>query len=248
GDNVDVVASRIEALAADAEATASTFAASKVLEPDRQVNVWDMRKAGLGLLMSKPGDRQPHAFVEDSAVDPSRLREYMERFSGILQREGVEAGYYAHASAGCIHVRPVVNLKRADDIERMRRIADAVSDLALEFGGTMTGEHGDGIVRSCWLEKMYGSTIVSAFKRVKRLFDPDNLLNPHKIVDPWPMTEHLRFGPSFASQSPKTHLDFTSHGGMAGLAGMCSGVGQCRQRLTATMCPSYMATGDEQHT
>lgn len=247
-DDAATVASRIDALAADVEATKSSFALSKVLGTDRQADVWKLREAGLGLLMSQPGDAQPHAFVEDTAVEPSRLREFIERFSAILEREGGKAGYYAHASAGCIHVRPVINLKKADDVERMRRIADAVSDLVVEFGGAMTGEHGDGIVRSCWLEKIYGPKITAAFKAVKRLFDPECLFNPHKIVDPFPMTEHLRQGPAFASQPVKTYLDFSAHGGVAGLAGMCSGVGQCRQRLVGTMCPSYMATDDEQHT
>ncbi|MGD2111104.1 MAG: FAD-linked oxidase C-terminal domain-containing protein, partial [Phycisphaerae bacterium] len=242
------VSSRLDALQADATAVGASYAGTKLFVGESQASVWEMRKAGLGLLMSKPGDAQPLAFVEDTAVDPARLRDFIERFLALLNREKVDAGHYAHASAGCIHVRPVLNLKDGGDVERMRRIADAVSDLAVEFGGTMTGEHGDGIVRSCWLEKMYGPKIISAFREVKQLFDPDNLLNPHKIVDPWPMTERLRYGPGFASRSPKTYLDFSSHDGMAGLAGMCSGVGQCRQRLTATMCPSYMATGDERHT
>ena len=247
-DDAASLASRIDKLIADSNVTGPTYATSKVLEPDRQAHVWNLRKSGLGLLMSKPGDQQPHAFVEDSAVDPSRLREYIERFCGILEGEGVDAGFYAHASVGCLHVRPVLNLKKQADVERMRRIADGVSDLALEFGGTMTGEHGDGISRSCWLEKMYGPRIIAAFKEVKKLFDAQGVLNPHKIVDPRPMTEHLRYGPSFQSQEVKTHLDFSAHGGMAGLAGMCSGVGQCRQRLVGTMCPSYIATHDEKHT
>jgi len=242
------LASRVEKLLSDREVTGATYAACKVVDPIRQADVWKLRTSGLGLLMSKPGDAQPYAFVEDSAVDPSRLRDYIERFATILDREGVHAGYYAHASVGCIHVKPVLNLKNGGDVERMRRIAEAVSDLALEFGGAMTGEHGDGIVRSCWIEKMYGPRITAAFKEVKRLFDPQGILNPNKIVDPWPMTEHLRYESTFASQSVKTHLDFAGYGGMAGLAGMCSGVGQCRQRLVGTMCPSYMATGDETHT
>jgi len=247
-DDDSTLASRMDDLAADANVISSSFATTKVLDTANQTDVWNLRKAGLGLLMSKPGDAQPQAFVEDSAVDPSRLRDYIERFAAILDHEGVEAGFYAHASAGRIHVRPVINLKKADEIKRMQRIADAVSDLACQFGGTMTAEHGDGIIRSCWLEKMYGPSITAAFKEVKHLFDSDNLMNPHKIVDPHPMTEHLRYGPSFVSQPVKTHLDFSAYGGMAGLAGMCSGVGQCRQRLVGTMCPSYMATGDEQHT
>ena len=229
--------SKIEKLLADREVSDATFASSTVREPHRQADVWNLRKSGLGLLMSKPGDEQPYAFIEDSAVDPRRLRDYIEQLLEILNREGVEAGFYAHASAGCLHIRPVLNLRRGTDVERMRRIAEAVADLALRFGGTITGEHGDGIVRSCWLEKMYGARIVEAFAEVKRLFDPDKVLNPHKIVDPWPMTEHLRYGAEFAAQAVKTHLDISRHGGLAGLANMCSGVGQCRQKGTGTMCP-----------
>jgi FAD/FMN-containing dehydrogenase/Fe-S oxidoreductase len=238
---------RIRGLVADRGATGAR-PAEPVLDPTRQNEVWDVRKKGLGLLMSRPGDAQPYAFVEDSAVDPARLRDYIDRFQAVLQAEGVQAGYYAHASVGCLHVKPVLNLTKAADVERMRRIAESVSDLALEFGGAMTGEHGDGLVRSCWLEKMYGRRILEAFRQLKRLFDPHALLNPHKIVDARPMTEHLRQGPTFSPRSVKTHLDFSVHGGMAGLAGMCTGVGQCRQRLVGTMCPSFMATGDEQHT
>ncbi len=248
GDNAKDVSVQMDALASDPEVASCVPSPVKLFEPQRQADVWEMRKAGLGLLMSRPGDAHPQAFVEDTAVDPKHLRDYIERFSAIVDREGVEASYYAHASAGCLHVRPIINLKLAGDIERMRRIAEGVCDLALEFGGTMTAEHGDGIVRSCWLERMYGPVITSAFKKVKHAFDPNSLMNPNKIVDPLPMTEHLRYGPSFVSTPVKTFLDFSAYGGMAGLAGMCSGVGQCRQRLVDSMCPSYHATGDELHT
>jgi len=247
-DDPAELASRMDALLADRDARAGSYAALQVLEAAGQRDVWDLRKAGLGLTMSRPGDAQPIAFVEDSAVDPARLGDYLRRFSELLKGEGVDAGYYAHASVGCIHVRPVLNLKQTGDVERMKRIADGVSSLALEFGGTMTGEHGDGIVRSLWLEKLYGPDILRAFQQIKRLFDPQGVLNPGKIVDPYPMTENLRFGGSFQSRPVKTLLDFTAHQGFAGLADMCSGVGQCRQRLVGAMCPSYMATGDETHT
>ncbi len=248
GESDQDVASRMDGFMRDQTIATHCTHATPVQELERQSGVWDFRKAGLGLMMSRPGSAQPLAFVEDSAVDPSRLRDYMEQFGRILEKEGVEAGYYAHASVGCIHVRPILNLKNGVDVQRMRRIADAVSDLALAFGGAMTGEHGDGIVRSCWLEKTYGSTIVAAFAEVKRLFDPDALFNPHKIVDPYPMTERLRFGADFTARPVKTHLDFSAHGGVAGLAEMCSGVGECRKRLVGTMCPSFMATNDEKHT
>ncbi|RME39546.1 MAG: oxidoreductase [Planctomycetota bacterium] len=246
--NDRILASRLAALAADVQKDSPAYAAVVMKAPSEQEEVWALRRAGLGLLMARPGDRQSYAFVEDTAVAPNRLAEYIRRFRAILDAEGVEAGCYAHASVGCLHVRPVLNLKKADDVERMRRIAEAVVELARSFGGTMTGEHGDGIVRSRWLERLYGPRIIEAFRRVKTLFDPAGLLNPGKIVDPLPMTEHLRFGPDWRGRTVKTHLDFREHGGLVGLASMCSGVGACRQRLVGTMCPSYLATGDETHT
>ncbi len=240
---------RLAALADELKQHGIGYAHPIITDAAQQEDVWYIRKAGLGLLMSKPGDRQAYAFVEDTAVDPNHLREYIARFDEILTEEGIkERGYYAHASVGCIHARPVLNLKRGDDVQRMFRVADRISSLALEFGGTMTGEHGDGIVRSVWLEKMYGPKIIAGFRRVKSAFDPQGILNPNKIVDPLPMTSNLRYGAGFEAQDYATTLDFSRHGGMAGLAGMCSGVGQCRQRLVGAMCPSYMATGDETHT
>jgi FAD/FMN-containing dehydrogenase/Fe-S oxidoreductase len=248
-DDPDALTRRLHALADDLKAAGLGYAHPIIQDATAQEDVWYIRKAGLGLLTSKPGDRQSHAFVEDSAVEPARLRDYLLRFDAILDEEGVkERGYYAHASVGCIHARPVLNLKRGDDVQRMFRVADRVSTLAQEFGGTMTGEHGDGIVRSVWLEKMYGPRIIDGFRKIKTAFDPGGILNPGKIVDPLPMTSNLRYGAGFESRDYATLLDFSTHGGMAGLAGMCSGVGQCRQRLVGTMCPSYMATGDETHT
>ncbi len=247
-DDANSLTTRMNNLANDTSIIAKTYHAEELLQRDQQQSLWQLRKAGLGLLMSQPGDHQPIAFVEDSAVAPTRLRDYIESFKKLLTDEGVSAGYYAHASVGCIHVRPVLNLKNSDDVAKMKRIAEGVADLALRFGGTVTGEHGDGIARSCWLEKLYGPVIIEAFRKVKTLFDPNGMMNPNKIVDPFPMTEHLRFGGDYAPQKIKTALNFDSHGGMSGLVEMCSGVGQCRQRFTSTMCPSYMATRDETHT
>ncbi|MCO6436840.1 MAG: FAD-binding protein [Phycisphaerae bacterium] len=248
GESPDHVTDKIERLAANRDALHGCAEAVRVLDRPGQSDVWNLRKSGLGLLMSRPGDLQPQAFVEDSAVPPARLREYVERFQAILKDEDTSASFYGHSSVGCLHVRPSVNLKEAADVNRMRRIADAASDLALEFGGAVTGEHGDGIIRSAWLEKTYGPRIMESFRAVKKLFDPDGVLNPGKIVDPYSMTDHLRFGGDFKAQSPRASLDFSAYGGMAGLAGMCSGVGLCRQRNTGTMCPSFMATRDEIHT
>jgi FAD/FMN-containing dehydrogenase/Fe-S oxidoreductase len=224
------------------------YAVLHAATPADQARIWNIRKQGLGLLMSRPGDEQPYGFIEDAAVDPRRLPEYLRDLSALLHEEGATASFHAHASVGCIHVRPRLNLKHADDIARMQRLMDRVTDLAVTYGGTISGEHGDGLVRSASLERLYGPRIMQAFREVKQLFDPEGLLNPGKIVDAPPMTENLRFGPRFESTPLSTTFDFSRHGGMAGLAGMCSGVGLCRQRLVGSMCPSYMATGDEQHT
>ena len=248
-DEDAAMARRLDALVTDLKGRRVGYAWPTIDEPARQADVWEVRKAGLGLLMSKPGDEQPHTCIEDAAVDPARLHDYIARLGQILAEEGVsQVGYYAHASVGLLHVRPVLNLKTRAGIERLRRISDRASSLALEFGGTFTGEHGDGIIRSAWLEKMYGPDIIAAFRRVKHTFDPHGTLNPGKIIDPLPMDANLRFETEPPPHEPATTLDFGAYGGMAGLAGMCNGVGQCRQRLVGTMCPSYMATHDETHT
>ncbi len=277
-DDAASLQNRLAAVAAELKSRNMGYAWPIFVDPAQQAALWDIRKSGLGLLMSRPGHRQAYDFVEDTAVEPDRLRDYIARFMQINEEEGVrETSYYAHASVGCLHVKPVLNLRQAGDVQKMYRIADRISSLALEFGGTMTGEHGDGILRSCWLEKMYGPRIMEAFRRIKKTFDPQNILNPGKIVDPLPMLENLRYVPqeecdqsrdrkseirrgggapddaANTVRSPtaldrQTHLDFSIYGGMSGLAEMCSGVGQCRQKLVGTMCPSYMATGDEMHT
>ena len=248
-DEPATVADRLASLVADLKARSIGRAWTVITDPVRQADVWDVRKGGTGLLMSHPGQTQPYDFVDDTAVDPSRLGDYMTRFGEILREEGIElAGYYGHASVGLLHVRPALNLHKREDVARLRRIGDRVSTLVAEFGGAMTGEHGDGLVRSCWLEKTYGARLVSAFKRIKNAFDPQNIFNPNKIVDPLPMDANLRYGEGFETQQPATVLDFHPHDGMAGMAQKCEGLGQCRQRLVGTMCPSYMATGDERHT
>ena len=133
-------------------------------------------------MMNVEGDTKPMPFVEDTAVSPERLPEYVERFDEIVRRHGTEAGYYGHASVGCLHIRPLVNLKRSEGIERMYAIADEISDLVLEFGGSLSGEHGDGIVRGAWAEKMFGTELVDRFREVKKLFDPKGIMNPGKVV------------------------------------------------------------------
>lgn len=212
-----------------------------------QARVWSLREAALGLSMAMKDDAKSISFVEDTAVAPERLRDYIERFLGILRKHETTAGIYAHASVGCLHVRPVVNLKTEAGIAKFETIANEVADLVLEFGGALSGEHGDGLVRSPFLQKMFGAKLYEAFRTIKRTFDPYNILNPGKIVDAPAITENLRFGPGYTSPHPTTFFDYSDYGGMGGAVEMCSGLGVCRKKVEGTMCPSYMATKEEAH-
>ncbi|MBI3909610.1 MAG: FAD-binding protein [Armatimonadetes bacterium] len=223
------------------------YAYVQALDPAAQKDVWNARKAGLGLLMGMKGDRKPAGFMEDTAVPVDRLADYIRRFQDILHEHGCEASCYAHASVGCLHVRPILNLKSAADIRRMRAIAEAVSSLVLEYGGSLSAEHGDGLSRSEFQRKMFGPVVYEAFRDLKRAFDPHGRMNPGKIVDAPPMTENLRYGPGYQTIALETHFDFSRDGGFARHVELCSGVGACRKKLDGTMCPSYHATLDEAH-
>ncbi len=212
-----------------------------------QAQVWRLREASLGLSMAIKGDAKSISFVEDTAVAPERLREYIERFLQIVRGHGTTAGIYAHASVGCLHVRPVVNMKTADGVRQFEAIANDISDLVLEFGGALSAEHGDGLVRGPFISKMFGPVLYEAFRTVKRTFDPDGLFNPGKIVDTPALTTNLRYGAGFKTPNPEGFFDYSEHGGLGRAVEMCSGVGACRKTLSGTMCPSYMATRDEAH-
>ena len=197
--------------------------------------------------MAMKGDDKSLSFVEDTAVAPEKLRDYIERFLQIVRDHETVAGVYAHASVGCLHVRPVVNLKTAEGVRKFESIANAIADLVLEFGGALSGEHGDGLVRGAFTEKMFGPVLYDAFRTVKRTFDPAGLFNPGKIVDTPPMTSNLRYGAGYETPDPVTFFDYAEHGGMGRAVEMCSGLGACRKTLEGTMCPSYMATREEKH-
>ena len=223
------------------------YAYVRAMDSSAQGNAWSIRKAGLGLLMGMKGDTKPATFVEDTAVAPEKLPEYIRKFREIVHKHGTVASYYAHASVGTIHIRPLINLKQASEIARMRAIAEDIRDLVLEFGGAISSEHGDGLVRSEWNEKMFGPKLYQAFKDIKSVFDPNGIMNPGKIIANQKMTENLRLGSNYQTELINTYFDFSSDGGFARSIELCNGVGACRKKFIGTMCPSYMATLDEEH-
>ncbi len=214
---------------------------------EEKARVWETRKAGLGLLMGMKGDAKPIGFVEDAAVAIEHLPEYVRRFDEIVTKHDTTASYYAHASVGLLHNRPIINLKSETDIQKMHNIASEVRDLLMDLGGAMSGEHGDGLVRSEWIESMFGPQIYQALREVKNAFDPDGIMNPGKIIDPPPMTENLRFGAKYNTIKIDTYFDFSAQDGFGRAIEMCNGVGACRKTLTGTMCPSFIATREEEH-
>ena len=223
------------------------YASTLAFKPEEVKAIWGVRKAGLGLLLGIKGDKKPIAFVEDTAVEPSKLPEFIRRFREIVSRHDTIAGYYGHCSVGCMHIRPLINLKEESEKSKMVSIANAIADLVLEFNGAMSGEHGDGLARSHFNARLFGPALYGAFRQIKRAFDPKNLMNPGKIVDAPAMTESLKISPSYKPWEPSTTLDFTGQGGFARAVEMCSGMGECRKKLDGTMCPSYMGTLDEEH-
>ncbi len=246
GESEAELRSKLDELERDMTQRRLAYACVNLLDRASQGTVWNVRKAGLGLLMSIHGDAKPLPFVEDTAVDPETLGPFVARFDEIVRNHGTQAAYYGHASVGCLHIRPLVSLKDAQGVETMVSIADEISDLVKEYGGSMSGEHGDGIVRGVWTEKMFGPHITGLFRDIKRTFDPDGIMNPGKIIDCPPMTENLRYGPEYNASTLPVHLDFSLDTNYAGAVEMCNGMGACR-KLDGTMCPSYIATRDEEH-
>ena len=168
----------------------------------------------MALLLGMLGDKKPIAGIEDTAVAPERLADYIARLDDIVRSHGAEAAYYGHASVGCLHIRPIIDLKQDPEVEKLRSIAEQVSDLVLEFGGAMSAEHGDGLARSCWNEKLFGPTLYQAFRELKAAFDPRGIMNPGKIVDVPPMTANLRYGGKYKARQVKTFFSFSRQGGI----------------------------------
>jgi Fe-S oxidoreductase len=217
---------------------------------EEQSRVWNVRKVGLGILDSGPGPKRPVAFIEDCAIPVENLGTFVRELDKILAAHGTIGAYYAHASAGTLHVRPLLDLRSGEGVRSLRSIAEATLVLTLQLGGAMSSEHGDGLVRSEFLEATYGPALVEAMRAIKRAADPHNLLNPGKILDTPPLDTHLRYGTDYRSEGWQSTLDFTSQGGLVGAIEQCNGAGVCRKTLSVVegggvMCPSFQATGIE---
>lgn len=219
-----------------------TIAGSK----EDQTRIWNVRKVGLGLLDSRPQSARPAAFIEDCAIPVDRLGEFVREIEKILSAHETEGGIYAHASAGCLHIRPILDLKTAPGVSDLRSISEAVLALTLRLGGAMSSEHGDGLARSEHLPKTYNSALMEAMRMLKRAADPDNLLNPGKIIDAPKMDSNLRYGAGYKSKVWNSNLSFTYNGGLQVAIEQCNGQGVCRKD-TGVMCPSYQATREEMH-
>ena len=217
--------------------------------PAQQDDVWTVRKAGLGLMMSERSEAKPVSFIEDGAVPVESLADYISDVERIIHDNDTTYAIYAHASAGCLHIRPLINLKTLKGRDQYRSIADAVAETVKKYQGTITGEHGQGLVRGEFSEYLFGPELMDAFRAVKRAFDPDNMMNPGKIIDSPPMdsAELLRYSPDYEVIHVDTRYDWSSDNGFAGAVEMCNGAGVCRKEGAGTMCPSYQATLDEAH-
>ena len=229
----------------------------EIADPAWQRDVWEVRKAGLNIMMSMKGDGKPVSFIEDCAVPLEHLAEYTDRLTRVFEKHGTRGTFYAHASVGCLHVRPVLNMRDERGARQMRAIAEEACELVKQYKGSYSGEHGDGLVRSEWIEPLYGARLARAFGELKHAFDPKALMNPGKIVAAPKMDDRslFRFKPGYATVPIATGLDWSEHEagpgnrgrGFAAAVEMCNNNGHCRKFDAGTMCPSYRVTRDERH-
>jgi FAD/FMN-containing dehydrogenase/Fe-S oxidoreductase len=220
----------------------------EITDEKLQKQVWEVRKAGLNIMMSMKGDGKPVSFIEDCAVPLEHLAEYTERLTRVFEKHGTRGTWYAHASVGTLHVRPVLDMRR-DGAQKMRAIAEEACALVRQYKGAYSGEHGDGLVRSEWIAPFFGPRLTACLGEIKSWLDPRGLMNPGKIVAPPRMDDAslFRFKPGYAAAVPPTALDWSEWGGFDKAVEMCNNNGHCRKFDAGTMCPSYRATLDEAH-
>ena len=247
GESEEEVHAGWSAMKVSLEHQASSYACYDAGDEKAKRTVWDVRKHSLGILLGMKGDAKPLPFIEDACVPVEHLSEYVARILDFCHQRDRQVALYAHASAGVIHIRPILNLKQQEDVTLLRRISAKAFDLVCEYGGSWSGEHGDGLVRSYKNQEFFGEQLYQAFREIKRTFDPMGLMNPGKIIDAQELTENLRIHPHYRADFSGTHFQFKQEQGFARAIEMCTGVGHCRKTTGGTMCPSYMATRDEEH-
>lgn len=250
GDTLVEIEAKAECLKADLRDRKFGYAYSMVMGETNANLVWDVRKAGLGLIRNSPGDVQPVNLIEDCAVSPEDLPYYVAEIRDLLNREGVHASYYAHAGAGELHIEPFLNLKSKKGRRQFRSILEETTNLVLKYNGSLSSEHGDGRLRGEFIPKVLGEDVYALLKEVKNIFDPRGIFNANKIVDTPPMDTSLRYNSVDAGVKIESYFDFAKEGGILRLAEKCSGSGDCRKTEVTggTMCPSFMATRDEKDT
>src|SRR5512144_2503238 len=223
----------------------------EVLNPDLQAAITELRTAGLNIMMSMKDEGKPVSFVEDCAVPLEHLADYTSRLTDIFEKHGTRGTWYAHAGSGCLHVRPILNLRQDKDVHAMRKIAEEAFAMVREYKGSHSGEHGDGLVRSEFNEPMFGARLARAFEEVKDRFDPKGFYNPGKVVRPPKFDDHnlFRYAPGYHGEPIKMHFDWSAYpgagGGFQGAVEMCNNNGACRKLTGGVMCPSYRVTRDE---
>ncbi len=216
-------------------------------EGEAYSDVWVVRKKGLGLMLGLKGNKKPLPFIEDAGIPSEFLPEYIDQVLKVCKKHGTKAAMYAHASVGVIHVRPILDLRLSEDIERLKNITDDTFELVMKYKGSWSGEHGDGLVRSAYNKRFFGDTLYNVFIDIKKLMDPKNLMNPGKIIEAQTIEHNLRYGITYKDEEVKTEYNYKSEEGFEAAVHMCSGVGECRKILGGTMCPSFKATRDEEH-
>lgn len=250
GDSQEEIALKANNLIDELKSAGLGYAYPWITGVEKTNLVWDVRKAGLGLIRNLPGDSQPVNLIEDCAVSPEDLPAYVTDIQELLKEENAHASYYAHAGAGELHIEPFINLKTAEGKQQFRRILEKTTDLVLKYNGSLSGEHGDGRLRGEFIGKVLGEKVYQLLLEVKGIFDPKNIFNARKIVNTPPMDTHLRYDQVADGKSIKTYFDFTKDESILRLAEKCSGSGDCRKtEITGgTMCPSFMATRNEKDT
>ena len=247
GASQDEIEDLFARMKADREIASLSYHLHEAWTPEAQEIVWGVRKSALGLMLGIKGDAKPLPFIEDACVPIPHLSTYIQEVLDICKELERPVAMYAHASVGVIHVRPILNLKQAEDVEIMKEISDRTFELVVKYGGFWSGEHGDGLVRSFKNREFFGDELYQAFRQIKHAFDPLGVMNPGKVVESHDIREDLRIHPNYKTTIPETHFRFREDMGFDRAVEMCTGVGHCRKTLVGTMCPSYMATRDEEH-